>query len=89
MGLRKKLIKSAKDDVQQTMNIFKVVGTPTIETWPDSLDWNQVKPIKGIDIKRAFNNDALVDFLQRFIILNPKNRINISNALIHEYLNVN
>eukprot|EP01067_Filipodium_phascolosomae_P009334 Filipodium_phascolosomae@DN829_c0_g1_i2.p1 len=91
-----------KGEMPQLAEIFKVIGTPTEETWPGIsklANWPQVSKIMREQVPRwrakfpptnysggATLTDCGLDLLQRLLDPNPVTRITATAALNHPYL---
>lgn len=93
-------ILQGQDELDQLNRIFKLLGTPTEESWPG---WNKLPNAQKINFKKYNLNtlrekfpavstkDDLVltekgyDLLNRMLCPNPATRISASNALKHQW----
>lgn len=77
-------------DIGQLKVIFQALGTPTEEDWPNMkyLDtYLPHEPIVAPDMMRTFpgvQRDAL-DFLKKLLMFDPTKRLEVGQALEHEY----
>lgn len=74
-------------ELQQLLHIFKLLGTPTEETWPgiSSLkDWHEFPQWHPTDLKLTFPqlDEAGIDLLQGMFVYNPAERLSVS-CLLH------
>ena len=75
----------------QVMRIFKVLGTPTEETWPSMIDLPEYKSdwpkFEAVPLSTvAPNLDALgLDLLSRMLRYEPSRRVSAKEALEHAY----
>ncbi|XP_033342853.2 cyclin-dependent kinase 5 [Megalopta genalis] len=84
-------------DVEDQLKlIFKMLGTPTEETWPDSTtlpDYNGYKlfppyhPGQGLAHVTPKLNARGRDLLQRLLVCNPALRLSAEEAMTHPYFN--
>lgn len=82
-------------EVDQIFRIFRILGTPSEETWPgvtSTPDWNTSFPVWSPISLRSFLKlpaglDAvgIVDLLQQMLALDPRNRISTTIALSHSF----
>ena len=82
-----KLLFEGSSDIEVVSRIFEVLGTPTIDEWPECEDMPCYLPfneIKGIGLLIA--DPAANDFLMKMLQLNPKNRCQATDLLSHEFL---
>jgi len=81
---------AADNDFQQIEFIFKALGTPAIEDWPEVRDlpgFFEFQKLPGTPLENLFtavSEDAL-DLLRRLLTFNPLIRITCIDALKHEY----
>lgn len=81
-------------EIDQIFKIFKILGTPTSETWPDAMNLPDFKPTfprwSPQDLKEIFNgklDEHGVDLLSRMLTYDPAKRISVRDALRHPYFN--
>jgi negative regulator of the PHO system len=80
-----------KDNDDQLLRIFKLMGTPSEQTWPRVSEYSEYKPnfpvYPPLDIRtRVPMNDAYgLDILSRTLQYQPSLRISAKNALHHLY----
>jgi cyclin-dependent kinase len=83
---------SGDSEIQQLLQIFKILGTPTEETWPGVgrlRDWHEFPQWKPQDFAKIFpdlENQGL-DLLKRMLAFDPAKRISAKEALSHSYFN--
>lgn len=79
---------------QQTELIFKALGTPDENDWPEMRDlpeFFEFQPGQGTPLEQLFSaatSDAL-DLLTKLLKFNPNKRISCEEALTHEYFSSN
>lgn len=81
-------------EIDQVFKIFRQLGTPTEEMWPEVTqlqDWNASFPkwYKSNFAKSVLDNleSSGVDLLEKFLAYSPRDRISAKDALNHEYFN--
>ncbi|PIA43985.1 hypothetical protein AQUCO_01800212v1 [Aquilegia coerulea] len=78
-------------EIDQLLKIFRILGTPTEETWPGVTSLPDFKstfpkwPLKDIKTVVPRLVPAGVDLLSRMLCLDPSKRITARSALEHEY----
>lgn len=78
-------------EIDQIFKIFKVLGTPTENNWPDAFNLPQFKPQfpkwRGIPMKdHCPTLDELeIDLLKSLVALDPNKRISARQAVLHPY----
>ena len=78
-------------EIDQIFKIFKVLGTPNENNWPDALKLSDFKPTfpkwKGIPLSEHTSNldELQLDLLQGMVALDPNKRISAKMALMHPY----
>lgn len=86
---QKKPLFAGDSEIDQIFQIFKVMGTPNEDHWPDALKLEYYKPTfpqwKGIAMEEhASGLDATgIDMLKQLVALEPKKRISARMALKH------
>ncbi|KAI1729983.1 protein kinase domain-containing protein [Ditylenchus destructor] len=79
----------------QLKRIFKLLGTPTEETWPQMTHLPDYKPTPIYNPSMSLAqvvptlNSLGLDLLQRLLVCNPSHRISADNALRHNYFHSN
>lgn len=77
----------------QLKRIFKMLGTPTEETWPDFTTLPDYKPFplyppaQGLAQVTVKLNSRGRDLLQRLLVCNPALRLSADEAMTHSYFN--
>lgn len=79
-------------ELQQLLHIFKMLGTPSEETWPGVTklrDWHEFPSWSPQNISRIVPelNEAGIDLLQKCLQYDPAKRISAKEALSHPYFN--
>lgn len=78
-------------EIDQLFKIFKVLGTPTDESWPGFTKLPGYQPtfpkFPGQDLAEALHcdNELLVDLLRQLLEINPSKRISAMRALQHPF----
>ena len=78
------------NDLDQLARIFSILGTPTDETWegvtdlPDYVEFEEIEPEPFSNIFQSFDKNFL-HLLGKLLVLNPKNRITLEEALDHSF----
>ena len=78
-------------EIDQIFKIFKVLGTPNENNWPDALKLSDFKStfprFKGIAMQEHTPtlNELEVDMLKCITALDPNKRISAKMALLHPY----
>lgn len=81
------------DEVGQLQKIYNIMGTPTLDEWPEiqNLPWFEMLKPKVNKIK-CFNqryknimSEQAFDLAENLLQLNPKKRFTASQALSHDY----
>jgi serine/threonine protein kinase len=80
------------NDIDQIFKVFQIMGTPTIENWPDVIllpDYNKIafptmEPIDFSYIMPCANIED-INFLMKLLVLNPKSRITAKEACSMNY----
>ena len=78
-------------EIDQIFKIFKVLGTPNENNWPEALKLSDFKPtfpkFRGIPMQTHTHglNELEVDLLKGLTALDPNKRISAKMALLHPY----
>lgn len=81
---------AAENDFQQIEMIFKALGTPSLDEWPEIKElpgYFEYQKVPGASFEFLFSGasqDSL-DLLKRLLCFNPLKRISCREALQHEY----
>lgn len=87
----KKPIFGGDCEIDQLFKIFKILGTPTKETWPGVEDLPDYKPSFPKWQPQLLTNiipqlgDTGINLLSRMLAINPADRISIRDALRHPF----
>lgn len=87
----RKPIFSGDSEIDQIFKIFKVLGTPTEETWPEVTYLSDYKPTfpkwhkqELAAIVPSLDKNG-IDLLEELLTYDPANRISAKRALLHPY----
>jgi cyclin-dependent kinase len=88
--VNREILFSGDSEIQQLLQIFKMLGTPSEETWPgvEKLkDWHEFPQWKPQDLTNTFNNfePKGIELLKHMLIYNPSKRISGKDALSHSF----
>ncbi|KAK7061750.1 Pkinase-domain-containing protein [Favolaschia claudopus] len=91
----KKPVFQGNDEIHQLDTIYKVIGTPTPERWPDvvSLPWYElVKPRDQVanhfrEMFRKWMSQAALDLAERLLCYDPAERATAAQAMEAPYFN--
>ena len=78
-------------EIDQIFKIFKVLGTPNENNWPDALKLSDFKPtfpkFRGMSMSEHTPtlNELEVDLLAGLVALDPNKRISALQAIHHPY----
>ena len=91
-----------QDELDQLNKIFRLLGTPTEETW---INWTQLPNAKKINFKKytqcklrekfpkasfiddVYLNDLGIDLMKKMLAYNPSKRITATEAMKHQWFN--
>eukprot|EP01033_Poteriospumella_lacustris_P007768 gene7768-5587_t len=79
-------------DIDQLFRIFRVLGTPTNDTWRDVEDLPNYQPLfpkwpaQKLELLVPQMSPEGIDLLDRIFVYDPQNRISAKSALNHSYL---
>jgi len=82
-----------KNDKDQLLKIFQILGTPTEKEWPGMVDLPEYRPnytiYKGQSLAKLISlNQSGLDLLQAFLHYDPAKRISAEKAIEHTYFKV-
>jgi len=89
--LQKKPLFMGDSEIDQIFKIFKVLGTPHENNWPDALKLSDFKDtfpkFRGIPLSEHTKglSDIEIDLLKGLVALDPHRRISAKMALLHPY----
>jgi len=89
--VQKKPLFVGDSEIDQIFKIFKVLGTPNENNWPDALKLKDFKPsfpkFKGIPMSEHTPTleEIEVHLLEGLVALDPNKRISAKQALLHPY----
>jgi serine/threonine protein kinase len=78
-------------EIDQIFKIFRVLGTPHENNWPDALKLPDMKPsfpkFRGVPLVQHTHGltDIELDLLRGLVALDPNRRISAKMALLHPY----
>ena len=90
MVLKHTLFKG-ENELDQLNEIFKVLGTPSVEEWPNIVNLqnfhHQFQAYKRQNLHEKYKNlsEKGIDLLQKMLVYDPNKRISCKQALMHEY----
>ncbi|KAI9560983.1 hypothetical protein GHT06_011939 [Daphnia sinensis] len=87
---RRKPLFSGQSEADQLSKIFDVIGTPSIDEWPDtSLPWNTFANRPATSIYNAVSSSELcmagTELLELMLAFDPARRVTAADALRHRY----
>jgi len=81
-----------ENDIDQLACVFRVLGTPSPESWPDAdslPDYNKITfeemPPVPLEEVVANTTTSAIDLLKKMVMLNAAKRATAREALLHEY----
>merc|ERR1711964_672123 len=88
--VRKIPLFSGDSEIQQLLYIFKMLGTPSEDTWPgvgNLRDWHEFPQWRSQDLFKTFRNMQSngINLLQLPLTYDPAKRISAKDALSHPY----
>ena len=78
-------------EIDQIFKIFKVLGTPSENNWPDASNLPAFKPMfpkwKAINMKdhTPTLDEMEIDLLKGLVALDPSKRVSARQAILHPY----
>lgn len=88
---QKRPLFTGDSEIHQIFQIFKVLGTPHENNWPEALKLSDFKPtfpkFRGIPMQKHTPGltELEVDLLKGMTALDPNKRISAKMALLHPY----
>lgn len=89
--VNRKPLFAGDSEIDQIFRIFRILGTPTEEVWPDVTYLPDFKPTfpkwskKNLQDTVPTLDPAGVDLLEQMLVYDPAGRISAKRALLHEY----
>jgi serine/threonine protein kinase len=83
-------------EIDEIFKIFRLMGTPTVHTWPTVIELPDYKPIfpdwKKVDLQEKYEDmenitPEGIDLLDQLLVLDPIYRMSAKRALTHPYFN--
>lgn len=90
MAMRQPLL-PGDSEIDQIFRIFRLLGTPDDDTWPNVRSLPDYKPSfpkwHAVDLKSQVKglDDAGIDLLAQMLIYDPARRVSAKQALLHPY----
>lgn len=91
--VNRKPLFAGDSEIDQIFRIFRILGTPTEEVWPDVAYLPDFKPTfpkwsrKDLQDSVPSLDAAGVDLMKQMLVYDPASRISAKRALLHEYFN--
>ncbi|KAH3686408.1 hypothetical protein WICPIJ_002587 [Wickerhamomyces pijperi] len=91
--VNRKPLFAGDSEIDQIFRIFRILGTPTPEVWPDVAYLPDFKPTfpkwsrKNLQDSVPSLDAAGVDLMKQMLVYDPSGRISCKRALLHEYFN--
>jgi len=87
---RKQPLFPGDSELQQLLHVFKLLGTPSEETWPGVTrlrDWHEFPQWQAQDLSKVIPQlDAHgIDLMKKMLVYDPAKRIHATEALEHPY----
>ena len=87
---RKQPLFPGDSELQQLLHIFKLLGTPSEQTWPgvsNLRDWHEFPQWRAQDFSKLIPqlDEHGIDLLQKLLVYDPAKRIHATDALEHPY----
>ena len=87
---RKQPLFPGDSELQQLLHIFKLLGTPSEQTWPgvsNLRDWHEFPQWKPQDLSKVIPqlDEHGIDLLSKLLVYDPAKRIHATDALEHPY----
>ena len=87
---RKQPLFPGDSELQQLLHIFKLLGTPSEQTWPgvsNLRDWHEFPQWRAQDFSKLIPqlDEHGIDLLNKLLVYDPSKRIHATDALEHPY----